>query len=65
MKLQLIIEDTPQGVVLRMNQGMNGCCDHVTDSLAAMWMTKFYTDMELAHSKGHAYIRDTTEYGLH
>lgn len=65
MKLTLELKDTPQGVILSMTKEHNGCCDFPTDSLAAMWMSRFYTEMEVAHTKGHAYVRDTSEYGLH
>ena len=56
MKYLMLISDTPSGITMEMHQGSNGVNDHPEDSLAAMWMARFYTTLEQAHKKGHAYV---------
>ncbi len=53
--------DTEEGVQLTVSQRMNGVSDNTTQSLAAMWMARFYTELQVAHQQGHAYIKETED----
>lgn len=61
MIYQLILEDSPEGVRMTVYERRNDITDNPAMSLSAMWMARFYTELELAHGKGHAYIHKDTD----
>ena len=61
MRFVLILEDSHDGVRMQVAQDKSGVTDHPAQSLSAMWMARFYTELQVAHGKGHAYIQETED----
>jgi len=61
MIFNLTLIDTENGIQMVVSQRMNNVTDHVSQSLAAMWMARFYSELQIAHKQGHAYIEETND----